>query len=315
MSNKFNNLEDVIYVTGHNGLVGRSLIKILKKRGFKKIITTEKNEINLINQNSVNDFFQNNKIDQVFLVAAKVGGILANINYPKDFLYENLMIQCNILNACNESNIQKVLFFGSSCIYPAKSKIPIKESYILNGKFETTNQFYAIAKIAGLKLCESINIQFNRNYKIIMPTNIYGPNDNFIENENHVMPALISRFHNAVKYKKNSVEVWGNGKPFREFIYVDDLSEAALILMNNEIRNNKNFHFNVGSGEEISIFNLAKLIAKIAKYKGKIIFNTKKPSGVNRKLLDSSKIKKLGWYPKVNLVKGVNKTYKLYLKK
>ena len=303
------NTNEVIFLSGHKGLLGKSLHKILLKKGYKNIITKDKSELDLTIQHDVDNFFKKNKIDQVFLSAAKVGGILANIKYPKDFIYENLMIQTNIINASNNNDIEKLLFFGSSCIYPSNSLIPIKEDALLMGRPEITNEFYAIAKIAGLKLCESINIQFERDYKTIMPCNLYGPGDNFTKNYNHVLPALLLKFHEAARLNSNSVEIWGTGKPLREFLFVDDLAEAAIILINTPTNHKIANYYNVGSGEEISIENLAKLISSITNFKGNLTFNSKKPSGVYRKLLDSSLIKKLGWSPSTNLNLGIKKTY------
>jgi len=311
-------LNNRIFLIGHNGLVGRSLHSKLEEYGFNDIVTIERKNLNLLNQKSVDDYFKSNKFSQVYLVAAKVGGILSNIKFPANFLYENLMIQSNVINACNSNNINNLLFFGSSCIYPKNAKKPIKENSLMTGKLEQTNEFYAIAKIAGLKLCEALNKQFNRNYRCLMSTNVYGPNDNFKLKYNHVLPSLISRFHNAKICKEKSVEIWGDGKPLREFIYVDDLSEAAILLMNSKINllklnNSHNLIFNVGSGEEISIFELSKLIAKIVKFKGKLIFNKSLPKGVKRKLLDSSLIRQLGWKPQIKLEEGIKKTYKWYI--
>ena len=304
-----NNPNPNIYIAGHNGLLGSSISKILKNKGFDKIITKNKSELDLTNQKDVDYFFNNNQIDQVYISAAKVGGILANIKCPKDFIYENLMIQTNIINACNNNNIDKVIFFGSSCVYPANSIIPIKENYLLAGKPEITNEFYAIAKIAGIKLCESINSQYNRKYKVIMPCNIYGPNDNFDLSNSHVLPALLLKFHLAAQSNSDTVEVWGNGTSMREFLFVEDLAEAAIMIMNSNIEYDHSHFFNVGSGVDISIKKLSSIISEITKFNGDILFNNKKPSGVHRKLIDSSRIKQLGWKPRTDISTGIVKTY------
>ena len=308
-----------IFIAGHNGMVGSALVRYLKLYNVE-IITKEKKELDLLDQKKVLNFFKKNKIDQVYLAAAKVGGIIANNNYPANFIYENLMIQTTIIHSSYVSGIKKLLFLGSSCIYPKKVKQPIKEEKLLTGKLEPTNEPYAIAKIAGIKMCESYNRQYGLDYRSIMPTNLYGPGDNYHDEDSHVIPGLINRFHNAKMNKSKKVVIWGSGKPKREFLYVDDLAKASIHLMNKDIRTYRKFstpmssHVNVGSSIEITINELAKNIKKIVGFKGKIEYDFTRPDGTPRKLLDSIRMKYFGFKPKVSLKKGLEKTYQDYKK-
>ena len=308
-----------IFIAGHNGMVGSALVRYLKLHNVE-LITKEKKELDLLDQKKVLNFFKKNKIDQVYLAAAKVGGIIANNNYPANFIYENLMIQSNIIHSSYLSGIKKLLFLGSSCIYPKKVKQPIKEEKLLTGKLEPTNEPYAIAKIAGIKMCESYNRQYGLDYRSLMPTNLYGPGDNYHDEDSHVIPGLINRFHNAKVNKSKKVIIWGSGKPKREFLYVDDLAKASVHLMNKDIKTYGKLstpmssHVNIGSNVEITINELAKNIKKIVGFKGKIEYDSTKPDGTTRKLLDSMRMKYFGFKPKVSLKKGLTKTYQDYKK-
>ncbi|MHA1221683.1 MAG: GDP-L-fucose synthase family protein [Candidatus Heimdallarchaeaceae archaeon] len=296
--------ESKIFVAGHTGLVGSAILRLLEKNGFSDIITANSCILDLRDQMAVNNFFMKEHIEYVFLAAAKVGGILANDTYPAEFIYDNLMIEANIIEAARKFHVKKLLFLGSSCIYPKFAKQPIKEEYLLEGKLEPTNEPYAIAKIAGIKMCQAYNKQYSTNFISIMPTNLFGPNDNFDYQNSHVMASLIRKFYEAKKYHKPFVEVWGTGSPRREFLYVDDLADACLFLMNNY---SDSEIINVGSGKDISIKELAELIKDIVKYDGEIRFDINKPDGTPRKLLDCSKIQKMGWYPKISLREGISK--------
>ncbi len=308
-----------IFIAGHNGMVGSALVRYLKLRNVE-LITKEKKELDLLDQKKVLNFFKKNKIDEVYIAAAKVGGISANNNYPANFIYENLMIQTNIIHSSYVSGIKKLLFLGSSCIYPKKAKQPIKEEKLLTGKLEPTNEPYAIAKIAGIKMCESYNRQYGLDYRCIMPTNLYGPGDNYHDEDSHVIPGLINRFHKAKMNNSKKVVIWGSGKPKREFLYVDDLAKASIHLMNKDIRTFRKFstpmssHVNVGSNIEITINELAKNIKKIVGFKGKIEYDFTRPDGTPRKLLDSVRMEYFGFKPKVSLKKGLEKTYQDYKK-
>jgi len=308
-----------IFVAGHRGMVGSSLVRKLKSGGFNNLILKSHSELDLINQKEVYNFFRNVKPDYVFLAAAKVGGIHANNTFRGQFLYENLTIQSNIIHAAYKNNVKKLLFLGSACIYPRNISKPIKEEYLLTDILEPTNEPYAIAKIAGIKLCENYFRQYGSNFISIMPNNLYGPNDNFDLETSHVLPALIRKFHESNKKNKRTVEIWGTGKPLREFLYVDDLADACIFLMNNldskDLYDNGISHLNVGSGQEISIKNLALLIKRIVGYKGDLSFNTDYPDGMPRKLLDTSRMDKLGWKPKYDIDKGLEKTYAWFQEK
>ena len=304
-------------------MVGSAILKKLKELGYKNLIVRTRDEIDLTNQKDVLNFFTNEKFNQVYLAAAKVGGILANHTYPADFLYQNLMIQTNVINASFQSKVKNLLFLGSSCIYPKFSKQPIKEKELLSGYLEKTNEPYAIAKIAGLKLCESLNRQYGItkkiDYRCVMPTNLYGPGDNYHNKYSHVIPSLIRRFHEAKLNNSRSVTVWGTGNVKREFLFVDDLADALIFIMNTKNTDYYKYlsplscHINVGSGIELSIKKLAHLIKEVTNYNGKIIFDKSKPDGTPRKLVNSSVLNKLGWKSKVNLKDGLKKTYSEYL--
>ncbi|QEC54761.1 GDP-L-fucose synthase [Flavisolibacter ginsenosidimutans] len=300
-----------IYVAGHRGMVGSALVRKLKAEGYQNIITKTSSQLDLRNQQAVNDFFETEAPEYVFLAAAKVGGIVANNTYRADFLYENLMIEANIIHAAYRNKVTKLLFLGSSCIYPKMAPQPIKEGYLLTGLLEQTNEPYAIAKIAGIKLCEAYRDQYGCNFISAMPTNLYGQGDNYHLQNSHVLPALIRKFDTAVKENLPEVEIWGTGKPLREFMYVDDLADASFFLMNNY--DEKEF-VNVGTGEEVTIKELAETVAKVTGYKDAIVFNTEKPDGTPRKLMDSSKLHALGWKHQVSLEEGLKKAYGHYLK-
>jgi len=308
-----------VFVAGHRGMVGSAIIRHLTHNSNLEIITRERDELDLINQDNVADFFQTNNIDQVYLAAAKVGGIVANNSYPADFIYENLMIQSNIIHSAHLADIQKLLFLGSSCIYPKLAEQPMHEKSLLTGTLEETNEPYAIAKIAGIKLCESYNRQYGRDYRSVMPTNLYGPNDNFHPNNSHVIPGLIRRFHEAKENNAQEVIAWGTGKPMREFLYVDDMAAASIYVMNLELsKYQKNTepmlsHINVGTGIDCSIKDLVETIAKVVNYNGKITFDASKPDGTPKKLMNVLKLKSLGWQYKVSLEDGLTRTYEWFL--
>lgn len=292
-----------IYVAGHRGMVGSAIVRALQARGAKNIITRTSTQLDLRNQAATLEFFQNEKPNYVFLAAAKVGGILANNTYRGEFLYDNLMIEANIIEAARVHEVKKLLFLGSSCIYPKLAEQPITESSLLTGLLEPTNEPYAIAKIAGIKLCDAYRHQYGCNFISAMPTNLYGPGDNYDLEKSHVLPALVRKFVTAKNAKADEVVVWGSGSPLREFMYADDLAEACLHLMEHV---NEPGHTNVGTGEEISIRNLALLIAKKVGFKGSITFDTKKPDGTPRKLMDSSKLTKSGFSSKTTMEKGID---------
>lgn len=305
------NLDSRIYVAGHNGMVGSAIVRKLKELGYTNIITASKKELNLLNQLSVQSFFSNELPEYVFLCAAKVGGIKANNEMKGDFIYENLMIQSNIIKESQDFGVKKLLFLGSSCIYPKMSPQPIKEEYLLTGLLEPTNDAYAIAKIAGIKMCQSFNQQHGTNYISVMPTNLYGPNDNYDLNNSHVLPAMIRKFHEAKSEGKDKVEIWGTGTPKREFLYVDDLAEACIHLMLNY---NDSEIVNIGTGQDVTIAELAVVIKNIVGFEGDIYFNTDMPDGTPRKLLDVSKLSSLGWTYKTSLKEGIQKAYADYVK-
>ena len=300
---------DKIYVAGHRGMVGSAICRQLEKNGFSNIITRTSSELDLTQQQAVSDFFEKEKPKFVFLAAAKVGGIHANNTYRADFLYRNLMMESNVIHAAYLYGVEKLLFLGSSCIYPKMAPQPLKEESLLTGTLEYTNEPYAIAKIAGIKLCEAYRDQYGCNFISAMPTNLYGPNDNYDLQNSHVLPALIRKFHEAKIQGASSVEVWGTGSPLREFLHVDDLAEACCFLMQNY--NEKQF-VNVGCGSDLSIKDLAEMIQDVVGFKGALIWNTEKPDGTPRKLMDISKIKSLGWSPKIELNLGIQMVYKEY---
>ncbi len=296
-----------IYVAGHRGMVGSAILRLLQKKGYSNLIYKTSQELDLRNQDAVMSFFEQERPEYVFLAAAKVGGIYANNTYRADFLLDNLLIETNVIQASWKYQVKKLLFLGSSCIYPKYAPQPIPEEALLTGALEPTNEPYAIAKIAGIKLCENFRLQYGCNFISAMPTNLYGPNDNYDLQNSHVLPALIRKFHEAKIHHYDKVIVWGDGSPLREFLHVDDLAEACLFLM---IHYDGLHHINVGSNSEISIKDLALLIKKILNYKGSIEFDTTKPNGTPRKLMDSSKILKLGWKPQIDLKTGIQSVYK-----
>ena len=308
-----------IFIAGHNGMVGSTILKFLSDNTSNEIVLANRNELDLLDQASVNSFFKLHKFDEIYLAAAKVGGIYANSNFPAEFIYENLMIQCNIISAAHTNDINKILFLGSSCIYPKLSKQPMTEDCLLSSKLEPSNEPYAIAKIAGIKLCESFNRQYQRDYRSVMPTNLYGPNDNFHPKNSHVIPGLIRRFHDAKISNNKNVEVWGTGIPKREFLHVDDMAKGSIFIMNLDkdiLEKNispSQSHINIGSGEEISIDELIKTIKGVVQYKGEIAFNSDMPDGTLRKFLSVNLIKKLGWSHSINLRDGLDQTYNWFI--
>lgn len=300
------NKDSKIYIAGHRGMVGSAIVRNLQQKGFSNIIYKTSNELDLRNQQAVNDFFEKEKPQFVFLAAAKVGGIVANNTFRANFIYENLMIEANIIHAAFVNKTEKLLFLGSSCIYPKLAPQPLKEEYLLSGYLEETNQPYALAKIAGIELCNSYRRQYNCNFISAMPTNLYGPNDNYDLNNSHVLPALLRKFITAKNQNDSFVELWGTGTPKREFLHVDDLAEACYFLM---LHYNEEGLVNVGVGEDLTILELAQLIKKITGYTGEIKLNTSKPDGTPRKLLDVTKINQLGWKANITLEQGIQKIY------
>lgn len=299
-----------IFVAGHRGMVGSAIVRNLQAKGYTHIVTRTHQELDLINQAAVDLFFEQEKPDYVFLAAAKVGGIQANNTYRADFIYQNMMIEANIIHAAHKADVNRLLFLGSSCIYPRDCPQPIREEYLLTGPLEPTNEPYAIAKIADIKLCESYNRQYGRKYVCVMPTNLYGPNDNYDLNNSHVLPALIRKTHEAKERGEMKLEVWGSGEPMREFLYVDDLADACAFLMEQDINSGL---YNVGTGVDVTIRELAEKIMKIVGFQGEIVFDTSKPDGTPRKLLDISNLAKAGWQASVNLEAGISLTYSKYL--
>ncbi|ONI48027.1 GDP-fucose synthetase [Candidatus Epulonipiscium fishelsonii] len=302
---------DKIFVAGHRGLVGSQILECLKEQGYTNLITRTRQELDLQNQQAVADFFSTEKPEYVFLAAAHVGGIHANNTYPADFIMKNLQIECNVIDSSYKNKVKKLLFLGSSCIYPKLCEQPMKEEYLLNGELEKTNEAYAIAKIAGLKMCEYYNKQYGTNFISVMPTNLYGPNDNFDLENSHVLPALLRKVHEAKLNNSPTIEVWGSGKPLREFLYVKDMAEACIYIMENY---NETPFLNIGTGVEISIRDLAETIKDVVGYDGQLVFNADKPDGTPRKLLDVSKLHNLGWRHKIDLKEGIEKTYEWYLR-
>ncbi|MDP4663623.1 MAG: GDP-L-fucose synthase [Salibacteraceae bacterium] len=298
--------QNKIFVAGHRGMVGSAIVRKLQAEGFNNIVTKTSSELDLRDQKAVDSFFETEKPEYVFMSAAKVGGIVANNTYRADFLYDNLMIETNVVHSSYVHKVKKMLFLGSSCIYPKLAPQPLKEEYLLQGYLEQTNEPYAIAKIAGIKLCEAYRDQYGCNFISAMPTNLYGPNDNYDLQNSHVLPALIRKFHTAVQNGDSEVEIWGTGKPKREFLHVDDLAEACLFLMLNY--NEKGF-LNVGSGSDVSIRELAETVAEVVGFKGKLTHNTSKPDGTPRKLMDVSRLHNLGWKHKIELKDGIQAVY------
>ncbi|MCI9679889.1 MAG: GDP-L-fucose synthase [Lachnospiraceae bacterium] len=301
-----------IYVAGHRGLVGSAMVRRLEQEGFGQIITRTHEELDLTRQAEVEAFFEKEKPDYVILAAAKVGGIHANNTYPADFIMKNLLIECNVIDAAYKNQVKKLLFLGSSCIYPRECPQPIREEYLLSGYLEKTNEAYALSKIAGLKMCAYYNRQYGARYISVMPCNLYGINDNFALENSHVLPALIRKFHEAKEQGAPSVTVWGSGTPLREFLNVDDLADACLFLMDHY--EGEEF-FNVGSGREITILKLAELVRRVVGYQGGIVLDTSKPDGTPRKVTDISRILETGWRPKIDLETGIRNTYKWFCEK
>jgi GDP-L-fucose synthase len=312
-------LDANIYVAGHRGMVGSAIVRQLQSHGHTNIITRTRSELDLISQQAVADFFAKEKIDAVFFAAAKVGGIHANNTFPAEFIYENMMMEANIIHQAYVNGIQKLLFLGSSCIYPKLASQPMREDALLTGMLETTNEPYAIAKIAGIKLCESYNRQYGVDYRSVMPTNLYGANDNFHPENSHVIPGMLRRFHEATQTKAEHVVVWGSGTPMREFLYVDDMAAASIYVMNLDNQTYQAHtetmlsHINVGSGVDCTIRELAETIAKVTGFRGELVFDTTKPDGAPRKLMDVSRLEKLGWKASVSLEDGLTLAYEWFI--
>ncbi|WP_151961551.1 GDP-L-fucose synthase [Acinetobacter bereziniae] len=308
-----------IFVAGHHGMVGSAIVRQLERGTDCEILTVSKQGLDLCDQSAVNVFFKQNQIDQIYLAAAKVGGIGANSQYPADFIYRNLMIQNNVIHAAHLNDVQKLLFLGSSCIYPKFALQPITENELMTGYLEPTNEPYAIAKIAGIKMCESYNRQYGRDYRSVMPTNLYGINDNFHPQNSHVVPGLIQRIHKAKKAKLDQVVIWGTGQPLREFLYVDDMASACIYIQNlnaeiyQSYTNPMMSHINIGTNEEVSILQLANIIKEVVGYTGRLGFDIAQSDGTPRKLLDSRKINKLGWKSTIDLKQGIKITYDWFL--
>ena len=308
-----------IYVAGHKGLVGSAIVRRLKAEGYSNLVLRTRDELDLLNQSAVHFFFERERPEIVVLAAAKVGGILANSIYPGEFIYENLMIQSNIIHSSQRTGVKRLLFLGSSCIYPKQAPQPLKEEYLLTGPLEPTNDAYAVAKIAGIKMCESYNRQFGTSYLAVMPTNLYGPGDSFDLENSHVLPALIRKFHEAKESDASSVTVWGTGSPRREFLHVDDMADGCLLLLGLEDEKYKKLVvslepclINIGMGKDISIKELAGLVKEIVGFEGEIVFDTDKPDGTLQKLLDVSRMAELGWKAKMSLREGIEMTYEFY---
>ena len=308
-----------IFVAGHHGMVGAAIVRQLSQRNNVELVLRTRDQLNLLDAGAVQAFFATEHIDQVYLAAAKVGGIVANNTYPADFIYENMMIESNIIHAAHLHNVNKLLFLGSSCIYPKQATQPIAESELLQGTLEPTNEPYAIAKIAGIKLCESYNRQYGRDYRSVMPTNLYGPHDNFHPSNSHVIPALLRRFHEAREQNTPDVVVWGSGTPMREFLHVDDMAAASIHVMElaqevlQEYTRPMLSHINVGTGVDCTIRELAQTIAQVVGYKGRVVFDASKPDGTPRKLLDVTRLHQLGWYHEISLQAGLASTYQWFL--
>jgi GDP-L-fucose synthase len=305
------NLEQRVFVAGHRGMVGAAITRELQRRGYRNVLTRGREELDLENQNQVNRFFSSTPVDVVYLAAAKVGGILANQTHPVEFLYKNLMIQCNVIRAAYAAGVRKLLFLGSSCIYPREAPQPIREDALLTGPLEATNEPYAIAKIAGLKLCEAYQREFGARFICAMPTNLYGQHDNYDLQSSHVLPALIRKFHEGRESGQESVSIWGTGAPLREFLYVDDLAQACVMLMEHPQAEGI---YNIGAGQDISIADLARLVARVVGYEGNIVYDSSKPDGTPRKLMDSARMQALGWKPEISLTHGITLAYGHFLR-
>jgi GDP-L-fucose synthase len=312
------NLDDAIFVAGHRGMVGSAVVRRLQALGYRHIVTAGRDEVDLVSQAAVRAFFASRRIDVVVLAAAKVGGIHANNTYPAEFIYDNLMIEANVIHAAHCAGVQRLLFLGSSCIYPRDAEQPMREGALLTGPLEPTNEPYAVAKIAGIKLCESYNRQYGRDYRSVMPTNLYGPGDNFHPENSHVIPALLRRFHEAVQSKAPEVVIWGSGQPMREFLHVDDMAAASVHVMELDPETYRSHtspmesHINVGSGVDCSIRELAETIARVTGYGGRLNFDTTKPDGTPRKLMDVWRLNELGWSATIPLESGLRETYRGY---
>lgn len=319
MTNTSKYLNKKIYVAGHTGMVGSAITRELQRKGYKNLILKNYPDLDLIKQDDVEQFFKIEKPEVVIVAAAKVGGILANNTYRAEFIYDNLMIESNIIHNSYTSGVEKLIFLGSSCIYPKLAQQPLKEEYLLSDYLEFTNEPYAIAKIAGIKLCENYYRQYGSNFYSVMPTNMYGPNDNFDLQTSHVLPAFIRKFHEAKEKNEKEVVIWGSGKPLREFLFVEDLADSILFLMEKveakDLYENGISHLNIGTGKDLTILELAKLVAEIIGFKGKIVHDSSKPDGTPRKLLDVSRINSLGWKYKTELREGIDRTYKWFLSK
>ncbi|MET0981748.1 MAG: GDP-L-fucose synthase [Telluria sp.] len=314
-----NNPDPRIYVAGHRGLVGSAIVRALRARGHTNIVTRTHDELELTDQDAVRAFFRAECIDQVYLAAARVGGIHANNTYPAEFIYDNLMVQANVVHEAWRAGVGRLLFLGSSCIYPRLARQPIREEYLLDGALEPTNEPYAVAKIAGIKLCESYNRQYGTDFRSVMPTNLYGPGDNYHPQNSHVIPALVRRFHEAKAEGAREVVIWGSGKPMREFLYVDDMAAASVHVMSLPVESYAavtdpmHSHINVGSGNEVSIHELAHLVSEVVGFAGRIVFDSSKPDGTPRKLLDVSKLRALGWNADTSLREGLHRAYAAFL--
>lgn len=308
-----------VFVAGHQGMVGSAIVRRLNVLGYTNILTASRDELNLMDQAAVNTWFAEHKPQQVYIAAAKVGGIHANSAYPAEFIYQNLIIEANLIQAAHQAGVQKLLFLGSSCIYPKLAEQPMREDALLTGILEPTNEPYAIAKIAGIKLCESYNRQYRRDYRSVMPTNLYGPNDNFHPENSHVIPALLRRFHEAVQAGEPEVVIWGSGKPMREFLHVDDMASASVHVMELDsgiYRENTDpmlSHINVGTGTDCAIRDLAEAVARVTGFKGRLAFDASKPDGAPRKLMDTSRLSSLGWKASISLEEGLRGTFDWYL--
>jgi len=308
-----------IFVAGHQGMVGSALVRQLEKDPAVEIVSRTRQQLDLSDQRGVADFFAQERIDEVYLGAAKVGGIHANDTYPAEFIYDNLMVECNVVHQAWKSGVQKLLFLGSSCIYPRLASQPMNESELMHGALEPTNEPYALAKIAGIKLCESYNRQYGTDYRSVMPTNLYGPNDNYHPENSHVIPALLRRFHEAKMAGADHIAIWGTGRALREFLHVDDMANASITVMNlpleqySDITTPRLSHINVGSGMDCSIADLVATIAEVTGFEGEVRYDTTKPDGAPRKLMDSSKLKSIGWSPKIGLQEGLADTYRWYV--